>query len=264
MTRVSRIGLFIAVSFAVAGVCGYCAQQEEPQLPVWNSRQPSGAPNTFRILFIGDSITRHQADSNTIAHLGWDHVAGMAASDESKDYAHLLGRRIQATLPDRKVELYFDKYGNMSIGDTPSVAEKIEPMKPLMPNLVVIQLGEHESSKIGMDVFREKYEELVTAFDHWNPHPIVITTGPWAPPKDGISSYEDDGHAAQLQRIMSEVSAHHRIPFVSVQDLAEDPACRGWGQNPGVQWHPNDKGQAGYADKLWAAYQESASGGAPH
>ena len=46
----------------------------------------------LRILFVGNSITRHGPK----AEIGWYHDFGMAASDISKDYVHLVLNELSA------------------------------------------------------------------------------------------------------------------------------------------------------------------------
>src|ERR1700678_2947065 len=68
------------------------------QAPVADEAIAQSAPNAYRILFIGDSITRHNTNPDILARLGWDHIAGMAASSEDKDYVHLLAAKIQGMI----------------------------------------------------------------------------------------------------------------------------------------------------------------------
>lgn len=200
----------------------------------------------FRILYIGDSITEHGTNAELAAKLGWDHTAGMAASEQAKDYAHLLASAIQNDLPNCKVEIGFHHgAGSGSVRDR---LEAIANSKPFRPDLVVIQLGEHENKSDGEEILRTNYEKLLSAFDDQNPRPVVLATGNWSP-----AGYE--GWSGEVQRIMSEECAKKQVPFVSVQDLATDPKYSGWGTSSGVKWHPNDAGQAGYAERLYKAYQ---------
>lgn len=228
------------------------AEPEKSQLDVSRSLQKSDAPNAFRALFIGDSITLHGTSAKLKAKLGWDHVAGMAASEESRDYAHVLAGLVQNQMPDRKVDIYFH-----TLGGSGAVAERlsaIEKVRPLEPHLVFVQLGEHEKDRSGLDKLRADLAALVTAFNAQNPPPRVICAGPWSPPPaSGKSSYE--GWAGEVEKAMQEVCTQNNIPFISVRDLAEDPACRGWGESDGVKWHPNDKGHDGYARKFFGAWQ---------
>jgi hypothetical protein len=58
---------------------------------------------------------------------------------------------------------------------------------------------------------------------------------------------------------MREVCAHRRIPFISIQEAGDDPACSGTGTSAGVRRHPNDRGHSEYAQRLWLLYRETAA-----
>lgn len=228
----------------------YKSQLDAPQ-----STPGKRDPNALRVLCIGDSITRHGTSEDTKKRLGWDHVAGMAATEESKDYAHLLTRLIQGTIPDRKVELYFHTSGGS--GSAKQRLSTISEALPIAPHLVIIQLGEHEKEADGEAALRESYGALVTAFDQQNPRPIIIATGLWSlskQEKGENGAFQYTGWAATVENAMKAICQKQGIPFVSVSELARDPGCRGWGEHPGVKWHPNDQGHAGYARKIFDAY----------
>jgi len=234
--------------------CAPAIAQEalKSQMDVPKPLEKSDAPNAFRVLFIGDSITLHGTSAKLAAKLGWDHVAGMAASGEARDYAHVFSGLLQGALPDRSVELYFHTYGGS--GTVAQRLSAIDVVRPVEPHLVVIQLGEHEKDRSGLDKLRADLAALVTTFNAQNPPPSVICAGPWSPPPaSGKSSY--DGWAGEVETAMREVCAQKNIPFISVRNLAEDPACSGWGKSDGVKWHPNDKGHEGYARKYFTAWQ---------
>jgi len=201
------------------------------------------AGNAFRIHFIGNSITRHGVNEDTISRLGWDHVAGMAASSEDKDFAHRLGAMIQATMKDRKVELCFGK---------------LSPDKPSPPiDLLVIQAGEHEKfGRTREDIAKDYEQYLLKTYSDLVPKPLILCVGVWAP-SDNVPY---GGRDLDVNEAYKSVCAKLNIPFVSVESLATDPTCRGWGTSPGVKWHPNDKGMEGYANLLFEAYQGLKNG----
>ena len=230
---------------------------ERSQLASGQAQHWSDDPQTYRILYTGDSITRHGSNPETVARLKWNHIAGMAATSESRDYAHLLAAMIQQTLPGRKVDVLFaEKGGNGSVAGR---LASIEAYKPARPKLVVIQLGEHEKQAAGVTALRANYDKLVTALATPSPPPLVLCTGVWDPYGgrivNGQPNYE--GWAATVDQVMQEVCQKHGIPFVPVVAAALDPSCRGWGQVAGVQWHPNDKGHQAYAQALFAAYEKA-------
>lgn len=117
--------------------------QTEVDVPSTNS---GGSATGFRILFIGDSITQHGFNSTTI-EWGWDYVAGMAASAEANDYAHLLGAALQERLPDRDIEIYVHSSGGG--GSASNRLSAIGDVLGIEPHLVVVQLGEHEHEATG-------------------------------------------------------------------------------------------------------------------
>ncbi len=201
----------------------------------------------YRIYYIGDSITRHDFNKTTIEKLGWDHIAGMAASSEDKDYAHLLAANIAKELPDRKIRVFFGK-GHDSVGALSGLAAAAA----YKPHLVVVQLGEHAKPAGSHRKTRDDYEELLKALLALKPRPLILCTGVWNPQ---LSNPSYTGWTADVERIQREVCLQQKIPFASVEKYALDPSCSGTGASHGVKWHPNDQGMAGYATELFALFK---------
>jgi hypothetical protein len=213
-------------------------------------------PSAFRILFVGNSITRHGFNSTTVEKLKWDHVAGMAASSEEKDYAHTFAGLIQPSLPSRKLVLNF---ASLVPGGDGTSEERLAPVishasEPC--DLVIIQFGEHEKQARGIDAMKETYEKLVSLILASPSKPLIICVGNWVPGSGGAGY---TGWGRTVQEAMRQICEKHGLPFVSVEEIAMDPANRGWGENPGVQWHPNDRGQELYARKISEAYKIEAA-----
>jgi lysophospholipase L1-like esterase len=212
----------------------------------------SGSEDAYRILFVGDSITRHGFNKNTEKKLGWGHLAGMAASAEASDYAHRFADLVQQRCPGRHVEIYFHTSGGG--GSAAERLSAIDDVKPIEPHLVVIQLGEHEKLATGEDEFRSNYAALLNEFVQQKPRPQILCTGVWSPGDGSKTNYT--GWTARVEAIMKEECAKRNIPLASVEKYALDPSCSGWGSSRGVQWHPNDKGHLGYATALMECYKQ--------
>lgn len=242
--------------------------QEKSQLVDGSKGPLPKVANSYRILYVGDSITMHGTNPEVLQALKWDHAAGMAASKLENDYAHRFAALVQGALPNRVVQMAYpviapnfaaaiNQYG---LGTAGQNAATIQSSESLHPNLVVIQLGEHEHERPAVSdaEIRANYEKLLTSFDSWTPRPAILCTGTWYPqnpgPGDAAHKYQE-ASSSSLDKIVSKVCQAHNIPFVSVESLATDPSCRGWGQNSGVQWHPNDKGHEGYATLLFEAFK---------
>jgi hypothetical protein len=221
-------------------------------LPKKTEVTAAAAKNEYRILFIGNSITRHEFNDNTIKALGWDHLSGMAASTESKDYAHLLSSRIQEKLPGRNVEIYFHRAGGN--GSVKGRLATIDSVKFFRPDLVVIQMGEHEKAEDGQQTLKKNYDSLLHVFDDWPTRPRILCTGVWCPQKVNGSSSGYTGWVATIEQTMERECRENKIPFVSVEKYALDPRYHGWGTSEGVKWHPNDKGMEAYATGLFNAF----------
>jgi hypothetical protein len=236
---------------------------DQSQLPV-SGQTPPQAAAPYRILFVGDSITMHGTNPEVLRTLKWDHACGMAATKLENDYCHQLAAMIQSRLPGRTVQICYplpSLDGTMAaakwgVGSAGFYADSIGSSDALPPDVVVIQLGEHERPQDGLETVRSNYDRLFTVMERWSPKPLILCTGVWdpQPPVSGVAVQKYQGHVGDQDAVVSEVCERHNIPFVSVANVAMNPACHGWGQNPGVQWHPNDQGHAGYAANLFAAY----------
>lgn len=205
--------------------------------------------NEFRIYYIGDSITRHGFNAYTIEKLKWDHVAGMAASSEAKDYAHLLADRIRPLVSGKKVRLFLG-----AGGDAVTALTGMESARKYQPSLVVVQLGEHVKGQDDREKIASDYGALLDALKALPSAPLVITTGVWSPQR-GQGKYT--GRTALIEEVQAEVSRQKNVPFASVEKYAVNPACSGTGSSEGVKWHPNDAGQAGYAEEIMKCFKDS-------
>lgn len=230
------------------------AEVEKSQLdaPYEHAKRDPGA---LRILFIGNSITRHAANESTKERLGWTHVSGMAASEEAKDYVHLLAAKIGELVAPRKVEIDFHTGGGS--GAVAHRLSAIHEVLPLEPHFVVVQMGEHEKEENGVEELRENYRRLITAFDGQAVKPLVVCVGPWSPGRGGAGRPRYSGWAAAIEDTFRSVAGEEGKPYVSVASAAWNPQNYGWGETDGVRWHPNDGGHAAYADLIFPVVAEA-------
>ncbi|MCM8530880.1 MAG: SGNH/GDSL hydrolase family protein [Lentisphaeraceae bacterium] len=220
------------------------------QLDVIEDVNIAKGKNDYRILFIGDSITRHGFSKKTIRLMGWGHTAGMAATKEENDYAHLLTAKIQKTMPTKIVHPYFhNKGGSGAIMHRLSVIDSFESYEP---HLVVVQLGEHEKEHNGVSLLKKNYIDLLQSIQKWSSKPLIICTGVWSISKPPAYT----NWSRKVEDSMKSTCDELSIPFASVEKYALDPTCSGWGTHSGVKWHPNDKGMLGYATEIFKQFQK--------
>ncbi|RWU21326.1 hypothetical protein DM813_19260 [Pseudomonas alkylphenolica] len=212
---------------------------------------PASSEKTYRVLFIGDSITRHAVNEATIKELGWTHVSGMGASSSKTDYASLLTKLISQ---DRKqwVVKCFHTYGGG--GSVPDRISGLPMVADTNPNLVVIQLGEHDNATIDPLTFHRQYATLIRSVRAMKSKPKVIAVGPWS-----LAGLNDKGEyadeSADVDRVMYNVAIEESLQYLSVKDFASLPEASGWGKSEGVKWHPNDVGHRLYAERLFRLYK---------
>ena len=209
----------------------------------------------YRILFVGDSITLHGFDETTKKNLGWSHKSGMAASSRQSDYVSILSREISDARKQPTAVCYHNA------GASGSVDQRLRALGSVIntrPNLVVIQLGEHEDIRDGVGNLEENYRKLITALRRLDSRPSIIAVGPWSLSRqDGLGHYS--GWPREVDRVMALVSSEEHVPYSSVADIAALPLAHGAGSSDGVRWHPNDYGHALYAKRLFSLYQQAAS-----
>ncbi|MAX26465.1 MAG: hypothetical protein CMJ19_18380 [Phycisphaeraceae bacterium] len=211
-------------------------------------------PNALVIFYIGDSITRHGFSAATIKKLGWDHLAGMAATQESKDFAHLFAAHVQKQNPDKKVSLHFHSKGGA--GAAATRYRTLKPYEVLQPEIVVVQLGEHEKQHNGVEALQSNYRALLSTMQQWDSKPTILCVGVWNPYGKGKRSAYTDW-TLTTDQTMAGVCKDLNIPYASMEKHALNPANSGWGTSNGVKWHPNDAGMQAYADELIRMYEMS-------
>jgi hypothetical protein len=162
---------------------------------------------------------------------------------------------IQKTMPQRPVELYFDSVNR--IRDQKENADTLIGNKFSHPDLVIIQTGEHEGpGKSRADVAKAYRQYILVPYLKLSPRPLIICVGIWAPGNQGRYT----GWVKDIDQVYAEVCSSAGIRYVSVEHVAHDPSCHGWGSSDGVRWHPNDKGMAGYARLLFASFKQIYKG----
>ncbi|MBR2466435.1 MAG: SGNH/GDSL hydrolase family protein [Clostridia bacterium] len=187
-----------------------------------------------RVLFFGNSITRHAPKED----IGWSGDWGMAASSADKDYVHLVVKALD------------EKYGTVDFciaqgavweGNYHNVDEVLEKhfksARDFGADIVIIRIGEniptaeHERSSC-----KPSFEKVV-AFLSWNAEQVIVTDLFWNSAKNVV---------------FKEVADEHGYTFVHLTDLEEDERTMAIGlfEHGGVAHHPGDFGMKCIADRI--------------
>ena len=209
------------------------------QVQDWDTMRVVMRGGKKRILFVGNSITRHGPK----ADIGWEHDWGMAASAPEKDYVH----QTVAMLEEKwgTVDYAFVNFSRWEVNYwDDSVLNECEAYLRFKPDVVVIRIGENIWSRAVRDKLQEielypRFDSMVKAFAREGAR-IVLTDLFWAhEPIDG-----------PIRR----VAAENGYPLVHLGDLGESDENKAVGlfEHKGVAAHPGDLGMYRIAERIAA------------
>lgn len=187
------------------------------------------------ILFVGNSLT-FRASS---ASLNWPGNWGMAATNESLDYAHRLAARIaakQGTTPG--IQIHAAGGGTLA----GKLAQR-EVLAGLRADLIIVQMGENDNQAT-VEGFQQPYDELISLLRTANPNARFVCTGVWK--------------STSKTPFIKAVCTKYGLPFADVTAVWQNPensgSSTGLWSDAGVGWHPSDTGMDGYVDAIWNAF----------
>lgn len=197
--------------------------------------------NKLKILFVGNSITRHGKK----ADIGWYQEWGMAASSAENDYVHLMMKEIRRRGIDAacgicQVADWERQYQNGS-----STFSLYEQARDFDADILIMRCVENcPVADFDANAFEKEYERLMDYLNKSKKANIILTTGFWKHPGD--------------ETILS-VAKKHGYPGVYLGDLGEMDEMKAIGlfEHSGVAAHPGDLGMKTIADRLLNAVFEA-------
>lgn len=186
-----------------------------------------------RVLFIGNSITRH----GKAPQIGWNNDFGMAASSIDRDYVHVFIKKFNEKFPDSAFCICQASRWETNYQTGKEVYKYFQYAKDFKADIIVFRIIENcNVDTFNHDVFFEEYVNFIDFLNTNNAH-IVLTSGFWKHPGD-----EDIEKVAKLKS----------YPFVYLGDLGEDEEMKATGlfEHRGVAAHPGDKGMQEIAIRI--------------
>lgn len=187
-----------------------------------------------RVMFAGNSITLHGIKED----IGWNGEWGMAASDISKDYVHLLISEISKKDPDAAFCICQVAEWERSYKNGSEKHQMYSPAKDFDADIIVARFIENcPSDGFDCEVFKREYSDFLK-FLGSDKTKIVFTGSFWNHPGNGT---------------VKEVAEEKGFPCVELSDLGErdDMKALGLFEHEGVANHPGDKGMATIAERIW-------------
>ena len=181
----------------------------------------------LKILFLGNSITRHQPKPE----IGWVHDWGMAASSENNDYVHIMLKEL-----DKKYGVVDYAICSLSKWEREywnnSILEEYKAAKEFEADIVIVRLAENVWG------VRDKLEEIPLA-PYWD-HMIHY----FANKNAKIVMTDDFWSWDTIDEPIHEVAKKNNYILVKLGEIGAKPENKALGQfaHEGVSIHPNDKG----------------------
>ncbi|WP_214072280.1 SGNH/GDSL hydrolase family protein [Mucilaginibacter sp. dw_454] len=181
------------------------------------------------VVILGNSITY----SGPYAPLGWYGDWGMAASAQDSDYVHVLKRSLQLRNPDVQVQVKNIQEFELGFA-TYDFDAQLKSLKDTNPDLVILRIGENLQAGIDLNVFEQRYKDLINYFKAGNPNVIVV----------GVSTV----FVGMADPIMAKYP-----PYVSLAAIHNDSRnfALGLFENYAVQTHPGNTGMKNIASLIW-------------
>ena len=209
------------------------------------SAQASAATTFRKVLFLGNSITKHGPK----ADIDWTGNWGMAASAERKDYVHLVTGALsekQGATPEVLVQNIADFERSYADYD---IAGKLKDALAFKADLVIVAIGENTpalKSPEDMARFQASITRLLSAFKSDNQPTILVRSCFW------VNAAKDDA----LQKACDAV---HGL-YVNISELSKAEVNFARSErlfkHAGVANHPGDRGMDAIAGAILRALSE--------
>lgn len=206
-----------------------------------------GAVPASRILFLGNSITKH----GPAPQIGWEGDWGMAASSADKDYVHLVTAAIERDAGARPKILVKNIADFERKHAGYDYAKELAAELAFKPEIVFVAIGENvpePKTDEAKQAYATAYAALLAELRK-NSAPLIITRGSFWP-----NAVKDE--------LMRQASKDAGVTFVELNEIGRDAKNAASAErdfkHAGVAGHPGDRGMQAIADALVAALKSQS------
>lgn len=192
-----------------------------------------------RIMMVGNSITRH----GVLPEIGWHWNWGMAASDISKDYVHLLAEAIRGVEEDPAFCICQVAEWECKYKTGEETFEFYELARDFGADVIFLRLIENCPRKdFDPLLFKEQLHKLRCFLDGNGNARIIIGTSFWKHVGDPV---------------LQEYAEEQGLELIYMGDLGEADENKAIGlfEHEGVASHPGDLGMQRIADRFFDCYK---------
>lgn len=189
-----------------------------------------------KVLFIGNSITRHEPKPE----IGWDNDWGMAASCRENDYVHVAVRFLEEKFG--KINYCVANCGHWELNYyNDEMITDWQRARDFNADIVVVRIGENiwnVKDKFIESPLAPHFDKMVKYFAV-NPNAKVIVTGLF-------------WRCVEIESAIKHVVEENNYSYVYLEDLGDDCKNMAIGQywHEGVSAHPADEGMRKIAERI--------------
>ncbi|MEC5128249.1 SGNH/GDSL hydrolase family protein [Verrucomicrobiales bacterium BCK34] len=206
------------------------------------AEEPEPSPPFQRVLFLGNSITKHGPKEK----IGWSGNWGMAATSEENDFVHLVADALSKKAGTPCETMITNIAGFESKYATYDLKSVLEEALAFAPDLIILAIGENvpklDSEEAGK-LFTKRTAEFLKKLKSDDGPVILVRSCFWS----------NEAKDQALREVCDEVGGI----FVNIASLGADESnyARSEREIPhkGVAAHPGDKGMQSIADAILKA-----------
>lgn len=192
----------------------------------------------IRILFVGNSITRHAPK----ADIGWYGDWGMAASSKDKDYVHIVIKKVLEKRPDASFCICQASEWERGYFDGEKALEKFADAHDFGADIVIFRIIENcRTNVFDSELFLKEYKRFVSWLCEKKNARVIATDGFWRHEKGD-----------EMIKKAAEEEGYTLVNLGDLGDAAENKAI-GLFEHEGVALHPGDKGMEAIAERIFEA-----------
>ena len=190
----------------------------------------------INVLFIGNSITRHEPKPE----IGWNNDWGMAASKRDNDYVHLVLEHLQKKIGN--INYCIANCGAWELNYfNDEIIYEWQQARDFCADIVIIRLGENinqTKEKLKEEPIYEHYKKMVHYFCKNKKAKVIVTDLFWG--------------KEEIDNAIYQVANDCGYEIVKLGDLSGDSENMAIGQysHSGVAMHPSDKGMKKIAERI--------------
>ncbi len=192
--------------------------------------------STHKVLFVGNSITRHAPKPS----IGWNHDWGMAASAKEKDYVHLVVKGLKERYG--AIDYCIAQMADWECNYTKTeeiLNQYYQPARDFEADIIIIRICENITAAMHEEISCKPYfDQMIQFMTTDKAKQVIVSDSFWR--KDSI------------EQVILEIIEERGYTYCKLSGLELDEKTMALGlfEHKGIAVHPGDYGMACIAERI--------------